>query len=200
MDENNFSAPPVNMLNTNEDNHNSNAAPPELPSQEEVNTKDGKEEITTEDDKNEQNNNNNNNNNQEQEEEIEEIERPLIRHHHYEEEIGCARKTIQYIAIVALYIFAVWGIILQILYGGYFGIIDDVFCVLLASIMLFLTIKKRSTGGLKMGALTLLIFLLGAAARGVNTAFMSSNIITNIILLIVRSIFLMFMCTLNCNR
>ena len=199
MDENNFSAPPVNMLNTNEDNHNSNAAPPELPSQEEVNTKDGKEEITTEDDKNEQNNNNNNNN-QEQEEEIEEIERPLIRHHHYEEEIGCARKTIQYIAIVALYIFAVWGIILQILYGGYFGIIDDVFCVLLASIMLFLTIKKRSTGGLKMGALTLLIFLLGAAARGVNTAFMSSNIITNIILLIVRSIFLMFMCTLNCNR
>ena len=82
MDENNFSAPPVNMLNTNDENLNvnSNAAPPELPLQEEVNTKDGEEKITAQDDKDEQNNNNNQ---EQEEEEYEEMERPMIRHNNY---------------------------------------------------------------------------------------------------------------------
>ena len=202
MDENNFSAPPVNMLNTNDENLNvnSNAAPPELPLQEEVNTKDGEEKITAHDDKDEQNNNNNQ---EQEEEEYEEMERPMIRHNNYydeEEEIGCCRKTFQYIFIVALYGLAIWGIILTILYGGYIGIIDDVSCIILASIMLYLTIKNRTTGGMKMGLLSVFLFFSSSVIRSINIIFMSSNIMSYVILFVVRGLFSFVLSFFNCKR
>ena len=65
--------------------------------------------------------------------------------------------------------------------------------------MLFLTIKKRSTGGKKLGALTLIIMFLGFAARGMNTFFIKKGIGIYIGLLAARSIFLIYIIILNCN-
>ena len=80
MDDNDFSAPPVNPLNSNEENNDSYSAPPQLPLESDLKTK---EETKTDfgDNENSQNNNNNENNNNQVDDD--EIYQPIERHYYY---------------------------------------------------------------------------------------------------------------------
>ena len=194
MDDNDFSAPPVNPLNSNEENNDHYPAPSQLPLESDLKTK---EETKTDfgDNENSQNNNNNENNNNQVDDD--EIYQPIERHYYYE--IEKCRKISQYIGCILLYGFSIWGIILATIFGPSYGLIDDGFLIILASIMLYLTIKKRSTGRKKLGAVTLIIMFLGFAARGMNTFFIKKGIGIYIGLLAARSIFLIYIIILNCN-
>ena len=182
MDED-FSAPPAINVNLNE---NLNSPSSEL---------DPKE-------KDEQNNVslgiNSEENIEEQEEEEEEREKPWLNDFYYE--IGKTRKVLQSIAVSLIYGFALWGLILQIMDGVSYGLIDVGILIAFGTFMLIITIKKRSTGGCKIGTLTIAVIFLGDVPTIVNF-FYVKNTKKLLIFTIVKSVVLMFLLTpLNCNK
>ena len=182
MDED-FSAPPAINVNLNE---NLNSPSSEL---------DPKE-------KDEQNNVslgiNSEENIEEQEEEEEEREKPWLNDFYYE--IGKTRKILQSIAVSLIYGFALWGLILQIMDGVSYGLIDVGILIAFGTFMLIITIKKRSTGGCKIGTLTIAVIFLGDVPTIVNF-FYVKNTKKLLIFTIVKSVVLMFLLTpLNCNK
>ena len=166
MDEN-FSAPPAIELNLNE---NINSPSPEPDSEEEHKNKEEQNNVTV------GNNNEEKKDEQEEEEEEEEkdeIKRPWLKDFFYE--IGTTRKVLQSIAVSLIYGFAIWGLILQIIDGVSYGLIDVGILIIFGTIMLIITIKKRSTGGCKMGILTIAVIFVGGAPTMVNFFFVEST-------------------------
>ena len=135
---------------------------------------------------------------EEEEEEKDEIKRPWLKDFFYE--IGTTRKVLQSIAVSLIYGFAIWGLILQIIDGVSYGLIDVGILIIFGTIMLIITIKKRSTGGCKMGILTIAVIFVGGAPTMVNFFFVES---TRKLLpfFLTKSLALMFLITpLNFNE
>ena len=197
MDNKDFSAPPSIELNLKEDDTavESPPPPPEIGLEEKNKAKDEKNEVAI----------NNTNNGEkkdeekkEEEEEQQQLPRPLLRDFVYE--IGTCRKVFQSIAISIVYGLVIWGLILQINDGISYGLIDIIILFAFGTFMLIFTIIKRSTGGLKYGIITIVIFFGGAVPIVINSIISRKGTMKYVILLIVRQILLMPICTLNCNQ
>ena len=197
MDNQDFSAPPAIELNLKEDDMAVESPLPEIGLEEKNKAKDEKNEVVI---------NNTNNGEKEDEEKKEEEEeeeqqqlpRPLLRDFVYE--IGTCRKVFQSIAISIVYGLVIWGLILQINDGISYGLIDIIILFSFGTFMLIFTIIKRSTGGLKYGIITIVIFFGGAVPIVINSIISRKGTMKYVILLIVRQILLMPICTLNCNQ
>ena len=194
MDNFNGSVKPINIDDSIEENPDLNSAP--IPSESEISNNTPTPNINY---VNEQYNNQNNNNyyNQEEINYIDDIERPIIEHY---DEIGLCRTILQYIFIILLYSCFIWGIILQIIYGLSLALIADAVLCSIASIMLFYTLKKRSSAGIKFGAYTLCVAIVGFGVMGVSTFFVNKGIGISVGLLVARTLVLMFCTSLNCNK
>ena len=199
MDEEDFSAPPAIELQLKEDDNNIDSLPPGIVPEEEQKMNDEQNNVTIgnnneekkEETKHEEQE-------EEEEEEEEEIQRPLFRNFVYE--IGTARKVLQSIATSLIYGFAIWGLTLQIIYGINYGFIDVGILLAFATFMLIFTIKKRTTGGCKFGAMTMAVIFLGAVPNIVNF-FFTRNFSMFLIYFLVKTIVLMlFIAPLNCNQ
>ena len=197
MDEYDGSAPPASILDSNEENMNS--APPQIqptyPSEDEIKlNQETKDPNQVSDNNNNENNNNNDNNEEEDDEEYVPV-RPVVQYHY--DEIGKYRIITQYVFCFILYGCSIFGISLNCVYGAKYSLIDDVFLFILPSIMLYLTIKKRSTFGTKLGLSTLGIWLLGLAPRVVDLFFLSEGRKLFTILMIIRIVALVPVIYLN---
>ena len=196
MDNKDFSAPPSIELNLKEDDTAvESPPPPEIGLEEKNKAKDEMNEVAI----------NNTNNGEkkdeekkEEEEEQQQLPRPLLRDFVYE--IGTCRKVFQSIAISIVYGLVIWGLILQINDGISYGLIDIIILFSFGTFMLIFTIIKRSTGGLKYGIITIVIFFGGAVPIVINSIISRKGTMKYVILLIVRQILLMPICTLNCNQ
>ena len=192
MDEG-FSAPPAIELNFKEEDKNINSLTPEFASEEEQKMKDELNYVTIE---------NNNKENEEEtkheEQEVEEKQRPLVGD--INNEIGTKRKVLQCIAIFFLYAFALWELILQILYGFSYEFIDVVILTAFATFMLIFTIKKRSTGGCKFGLITFAVTFLGLIPIGLNMAHTEFNNMFIIFLCVRTGVMFIFICSLNLDN
>ena len=196
MDNQDLSAPPAIELNLKEDDMAvESPPPPEIGLEEKNKAKDEKNEVAI----------NNTNNGEkkdeekkEEEEEQQQLPRPLLRDFVYE--IGTCRKVFQSIAISIVYGLVIWGLILQINDGISYGLIDIIILFSFGTFMLIFTIIKRSTGGLKYGIITIVIFFGGAVPIVINSIISRKGTMKYVILLIVRQILLMPICTLNCNQ
>ena len=190
------SAPPISVIQSNEENLNS--APPQIessyPSEDEIKKNQETKDSTTSGD----NNNNENNNNQEEDDDEYVPVRPIVIHHHYEP--AKARLIAQSIFCILIYGCSIWGISLNSIYGINYSLIDDIILFLLASIMLYLTIRKRTTCETKLGVLTLILTFLGFVVRGLATAFFNIAVLKFVVLLIIRTLILVFCTTFNCNE
>ena len=95
---------------------------------------------------------------------------------------------------------AIWELILQIIDGVSYGLIDVGILIAFATFMLIITIKKRSTGGCKIGTITIGVIFLGAVPIMINL-FTVKKTTLFLIFFIVRTVVLMFLITpLNCNE
>ena len=198
MDNKDFSAPPSIELNLKEDDTAvESPPPPEIGLEEKNKAKDEMNEVAI----------NNTNNGEkkdeekkeeEEEEEQQQLPRPLLRDFVYE--IGTCRKVFQSIAISIVYGLVIWGLILQINDGISYGLIDIIILFAFGTFMLIFTIIKRTTGGLKYGIITVVIFFGGAVPIVINSIISRKGTMKYVILLIVRQILLMPICTLNCNQ
>ena len=186
MDED-FSAPPAINVNLNE---NMNSPSSELDSKEDQKIKEAQNNVSL--------GINSEENLEEEEEEEEEREKPWLNDFYYE--IGKTRKVLQSIAVSLVYGFALWGLILQIMDGVSYGLIDVGILIAFGTFMLIITIKKRSTGGCKIGTLTIAVIFLGDVPTIVNF-FYVKNTKKLLIFTIVKSVVLMLLLTpLNCNK
>ena len=196
MDNKDFSAPPSIELILKEDDTAVESPPPEIGLEVKNKAKDEMNEVAI----------NNTNNGEkkdeekkeEEEEEQQQLPRPLLRDFVYE--IGTCRKVFQSIAISIVYGLVIWGLILQINDGISYGLIDIIILFSFGTFMLIFTIIKRSTGGLKYGIITIVIFFGGAVPIVINSIISRKGTMKYVILLIVRQILLMPICTLNCNQ
>ena len=189
MDED-FSAPPAIELNFKEEDKNINSLTPETASEEEQKMKDELNYVTI--------GNNNEENKEEtkhEEQEVEKKQRPLVGD--INNEIGTKRKVLQCIAISFLYGFALWELILQIIYGFSYEFIDVVILTAFATFMLIFTIKKRSTGGCKFGLITFAVTFLGLIPIGLNMAHTEFNNMFIIFLCVRTGVMFIFICSLN---
>ena len=136
-------------------------------------------------------------NNYREENLIKDIEKPIIEHY---SDVSRLRIIVQYIFIGLLSGCVIWGLTIQFIYGISLGLADDIAILSIIGIMLYYTLKRKSTGGKKFGSYTLCVAFLGFAARGLSGFIDSKKGIKQIGILIARTIILMFCCTLNCNR
>ena len=188
-----FSGPPAIELNLNEENKNINSLTPELASEEEQKMNDEQNNVTI--------GNNNEEKKEEtkhEEQEAQEKKRPLVGDINYE--IGTKRKVLQCIAIAFLYAFALWELILQIIYGFSYGLIDIGILLAFATFMLIFTIKKRSTGGCKFGLITFAVTFLGLIPIGLNMAHTEFNNMFIIFLCVRTGVMFIFICSLNLDN
>ena len=193
MDDYNGSIKPIN--DSNEENPDLNSAP--IPSESEIknNTPIPNVNYT-----NEQYYNINNNNIHYNQEDViypEYIERPIIEQNN---EVGDCRKVFQYIFVVILYICTIFGIVLQIIYGINIALIDDALICSLASIMLFFTLKNKSTNILPLGLYTIAITIGGFLIRGYSFNYISGKVLLAVGYFMARNFILMFCISVNCNK
>ena len=201
MDEN-ISAPPSIKLNINEES-NIDYYPP--PDEIENKTKDEQYTISNNNiDYNDKENNNYDNNVEYEEkgieEEQEQIQRPLNGNNIIV--IGTIRLVFQSIAVALVYGIAIWAIILEIIHGFTYGIVDIAILIAFATFMLIWIIKKRSISGVGCGVLTVVVAFFSCGIFMYSYTGSNNSIHFDfVIFLIVRTIiFIGLIIPLNCNK
>ena len=201
MDEN-ISAPPSIKLNINEESNIDY-----YPSPDEIENKAKDEQYTISNnniDYNDKENNNYDNNVEYEEkgieEEQEQIQRPLNGNNIIV--IGTIRLVFQSIAVALVYGIAIWAIILEIIHGFTYGIVDIAILIAFATFMLIWTIKKRSISGVGCGVLTVVVAFFSCGIFMYSYTGSNNSIHFDfVIFLIVRTIiFIGLIIPLNCNK